>query len=240
MSDSADDGIFKRTIRSFVLREGRVTPGQQRAFDELWPRFGIGSDDSLDWPADITLDLPSIFGNDHPVTLEIGFGNGDSLAEMASAAPERNFIGIEVHRPGVGHLLLKTEELGLSNLRVMRKDAVQVLKTALPAASLDRVQLFFPDPWHKKRHHKRRILQPAFIALLARVIRPGGHFHAATDWENYAEHMMVMLTAASDRFENTAGAGNYTPRPDYRPLTKFEQRGHRLGHGVWDLVFRRL
>jgi len=240
VSDSADDGIFKRTIRSFVLREGRVTPGQQRAFDELWPRFGIGSDDSLDWPADITLDLPSIFGNDHPVTLEIGFGNGDSLAEMASAAPERNFIGIEVHRPGVGHLLLKTEELGLSNLRVMRKDAVQVLKTALPAASLDRVQLFFPDPWHKKRHHKRRILQPAFIALLARVIRPGGHFHAATDWENYAEHMMVMLTAASDLFENTAGAGNYTPRPDYRPLTKFEQRGHRLGHGVWDLVFRRL
>lgn len=239
MSDTPEAGIFKRAIRSFVLREGRLTAGQQRAFDELWPQFGIGSDDDLDWPAGQTLDLAGIFGNDHPVTLEIGFGNGDSLAEMAAAAPERNFIGIEVHRPGVGHLLIRIEELGLSNLRVMRKDAVQVLKRALPEAGLDRVQLFFPDPWHKKRHHKRRILQPEFVDLLARVIRPGGHFHAATDWENYAEHMMAVLAAADGLFENTAGPGKYTPRPDYRPLTKFEQRGHRLGHGVWDLVFRR-
>lgn len=229
-----------RTIRSFVLREGRLTPGQTRAFDELWPRYGIGdpADDELNWLSDQPLDLPALFGNDHPVTLEIGFGNGDSLAEMAAATPERNFIGIEVHRPGVGHLLLRTEELGLTNLRVMRKDAVQILTKALSAASLDRVQLFFPDPWHKKRHHKRRILQPKLVALLARVTRPGGHFHAATDWQDYAEHMMTVLTA-SDLFNNCAGEHSYTPRPDYRPLTKFEQRGHRLGHGVWDLVFER-
>jgi tRNA (guanine-N7-)-methyltransferase len=158
---------------------------------------------------------------------------------MAAAAPERNFIGIEVHRPGVGHLLMRIEELGLTNLRVLRKDAVQVLKTALPAASIDRVQLFFPDPWHKKRHHKRRILQPEFVQLLARVIRPGGQFHAATDWQDYAEHMMRELTAADALFENSAGPGHYTPRPGDRPLTKFEQRGQRLGHGVWDQVFRR-
>lgn len=232
---------FHRAIRSFVLREGRLTPGQQRAFDELWPRFGLGGavDEELDWQGAQPLNLGAVFGNDHPVTLEIGFGNGDSLAEMAAAEPQRNFIGIEVHRPGVGHLLLRTEELELTNLRVMRKDAVQALKQAFSAGSLDRVQLFFPDPWHKKRHHKRRILQPDFVNLLARVIRPGGHFHAATDWENYAEHMMAALGAADNVFENTAGPGNYTPRPNHRPLTKFEQRGHRLGHGVWDLVFRR-
>jgi tRNA (guanine-N7-)-methyltransferase len=231
---------FHRTVRSFVLREGRLTPGQQRAFDQLWPRYGIGGavDDDLEWHGE-TLDLATEFGNDHPVTLEIGFGNGDSLAEMAAAAPQRNFIGIEVHRPGVGHLLLKIEELGLTNLRVMRKDAVQVLRHALAPASLDRVQLFFPDPWHKKRHHKRRILQPEFVRLLARVIRPGGHFHAATDWQDYAEHMMAVLSAANDLFDNSAGPGSYVPRPAERPLTKFEQRGHRLGHRVWDLVFRR-
>jgi tRNA (guanine-N7-)-methyltransferase len=240
VSEQPEEGVFKRGIKSFVLREGRLTAGQQRAFDELWPRFGIGGgpDDDLEWQGG-QLDLAAVFGNDHPVTLEIGFGNGDSLAEMAAASPERNFIGIEVHRPGVGHLLLKIEELGLTNLRVMRKDAVQVLGRALPEASLDRVQLFFPDPWHKKRHHKRRILQPDFVRLLARVIRPGGLFHAATDWQDYAAHMMAVLSEAAGLFENAAGPGNYTPRPDYRPLTKFEQRGHRLGHGVWDLVFRR-
>lgn len=237
---SSDSAKHLRTIRSFVLREGRLTPGQQRAFAQLWPYYGIGGavDDDLEWQGE-ALDLAAEFGNDQPVTLEIGFGNGDSLAEMAAAAPQRNFIGIEVHRPGVGHLLLKIEELGLTNLRVMRKDAVQVLRHALAPASLDRVQLFFPDPWHKKRHHKRRILQPEFVRLLARVIRPGGHFHAATDWQDYAQHMMAVLGAADDLFENSAGPGNYAPRPAERPLTKFEQRGHRLGHGVWDLVFRR-
>jgi tRNA (guanine-N7-)-methyltransferase len=238
MSEAPDK--YLRTIRSFVLREGRLTPGQQRAFDELWPSYGLGGapDDDLAWQGE-PLQLATVFGNDHPITLEIGFGNGDSLAAMAAAAPDRNFIGIEVHRPGVGHLLMRIEELGLHNLRVMRKDAVAVLKHALPASSLDRVQLFFPDPWHKKRHHKRRILQPDFVALLARVLRPGGHFHAATDWQDYAEHMLAVLSAADTLFENTAGPGNYTPRPADRPLTKFEQRGQRLGHGVWDLLFRR-
>lgn len=221
-----------RQIRSYVLREGRLTPGQQRAFDTLWPQWGI------DFQAQL-LDLLQVFGNDNPVYLEIGFGNGESLAEMARCHPERNYLGVEVHGPGVGHLLLKLQEHGCSNVRAIRHDAVEVLDQMLVAASLQGVYLFFPDPWHKKRHHKRRILQPAFLDRLARVIRPGGFFHAATDWQNYAEQMMDVLSAESLRFENQAGPGNFTPRPAERPLTKFEQRGHRLGHGVWDLIFSR-
>ncbi len=220
-----------RPIRSYVLRQGRLTPGQERAFETLWPRFGVEFTGEK-------LDLSSLFGNGHPVYLEIGFGNGDSLAQMAAANPENNYLGIEVHSPGVGHLLLKIEELGLSNIRILRHDAVEVLNRGIGDGALEGAFLFFPDPWHKKRHHKRRILQPAFLKQLARVIRPGGLFHAATDWENYAEHMMRVLTDSPD-FENRLGTGNYSQRPDYRPLTKFEQRGQRLGHGVWDLLFTR-
>ncbi len=220
-----------RPIRSYVLRQGRLTPGQERAFETLWPRFGVAFTGK-------PLNLPTLFGNDHPVYLEIGFGNGDSLAQMAATDPDSNYLGIEVHRPGVGHLLLKIEELGLSNLCVLRHDAVEVISKGIGDGALEGAFLFFPDPWHKKRHHKRRILQPAFVRELARVIHPGGRFHAATDWEAYAEHMMQVLSESPD-FENRAGPGNYTGRPGYRPLTKFEQRGQRLGHGVWDLIFQR-
>jgi tRNA (guanine-N7-)-methyltransferase len=221
-----------RAIRSYVLREGRLTPGQQRAFDHLWPQWGIEYSNRK-------LDLAALFGNDHPVYLEIGFGNGESLATMAQRNPGRNYIGVEVHRPGVGHLLIKLDEYDCSNVRAIRHDAVEVITHMLPDAGLDGIYLFFPDPWHKKRHHKRRILQPSLIEQLARVLRPGGLFHAATDWQDYAEHMLQTLGQRTQLFENTAGKDQFTPRPDERPLTKFEQRGHRLGHGVWDLVFRR-
>lgn len=221
-----------RPIRSFVLRQGRLTAGQQRAFDNLWPRFGIDYDAR-------PFDFSVLFGNDRPVFLEIGFGNGESLASMAEAHPEHNYLGIEVHGPGVGHLLIRIETLGLENIRILRHDAIEVLQHCIPTGSLQGLFLFFPDPWHKKRHHKRRILNPAFVTELGRVIRPGGFFHAATDWEDYALQMMSVLSAADALFENSAGSGQYTPRPDYRPLTKFEQRGHRLGHGVWDLIFTR-
>ncbi|MES9963944.1 MAG: tRNA (guanosine(46)-N7)-methyltransferase TrmB [Candidatus Sedimenticola sp. 20ELBAFRAG] len=221
-----------RRIRSFVLREGRLTAGQQKAFETVWPDYGVSFTGSK-------LDLQGLFGNHNPVFLEIGFGNGESLAEMARANPGNNYIGVEVHRPGVGHLLIRIEELGLTNLRVMRHDAVEILDKGLTEGSLDGLFLFFPDPWHKKRHHKRRILQPEFVQLIAKAVKPGGIFHAVTDWEHYAQHMMDVLSREAALFENTAGVGNYTPRPGYRPLTKFEQRGHRLGHGVWDLIFRR-
>ncbi len=221
-----------RPIRSFVLRQGRLTVGQQRAFDTLWPRFGLEYDTK-------PIDFSALFGNDQPVFLEIGFGNGESLASMAAEHPDRNYLGIEVHGPGVGHLLIQIENLGLENIRILRHDAIEVLKHSIPDGSLQGLFLFFPDPWHKKRHHKRRILNREFVTELGRVIRPGGFFHAATDWENYAEQMMAVLSEADTLFENSAGAGQFTPRPDYRPLTKFEQRGQRLGHGVWDLIFTR-
>ena len=214
-----------------MLREGRLTAGQERAFAELWPRFGV---DRTGAP----LDLPALFGNDRPVWLEIGFGNGDTLATLAARHPERNYLGVEVHRPGVGHLLLQLEARALTNVRVLRHDAVEVLRDALPPASLAGAYLFFPDPWHKRRHHKRRILQPDLVALLALAIRPGGLFHAATDWEDYAQHMLAVL-GASPAFENVAAPGTFARRPEDRPLTRFEQRGRRLGHGVWDLRFRR-
>lgn len=222
-----------RAVRSFVLREGRLTVAQERAFAELWPTHG------LDWVPGTEIDFAQLFGNTRPVVLEIGFGNGDSLAEMAARDPGRNWLGIEVHRPGVGHLLLEIERAAIQNLKVIRHDAVEVLTLGIPQASLDAVQLFFPDPWPKKRHHKRRILSPDLIALLAKRIRPGGIFHAATDWEHYARQMLQTLEEASDRFLNTAGPGCFAPRPAHRPLTKFEQRGERLGHAVRDLVFVR-
>jgi tRNA (guanine-N7-)-methyltransferase len=232
MAETENHSATRRPIRSFVRREGRLTPGQKRAFQALWPRWG------LDFQAE-PVALSAIFGNAHPVYLEIGFGNGESLAEMARRHPERNYLGVEVHTPGVGHLLLKLEEFGCTNVRVIRHDAVEVLRRMLPAASLEAVYLFFPDPWQKKRHHKRRILQASLVEELARVIRPGGHLHAATDWQDYAEQMLGVLSADTKRFCNPAGPGNFTPRPESRPLTKFERRGQRLGHGVWDLIFVR-
>ena len=230
MTTSADDRPA-REIRSFVRREGRITAGQQRALQDLWPRYGLA--------ADAPLDLVTIFGRSAPCTLEIGFGNGDALATMAGQQPDTDFIGIEVHRPGVGRLLQQLDKHELSNVRVMREDAVQILNTCFPDNSLDRLLLFFPDPWHKKRHHKRRIVQPGFVELLARKIKPGGTLHMATDWEDYARHMLEVMGGAA-AFCNCAGTGNYSPQPDYRPVTKFEQRGQRLGHGVWDLLYERV
>jgi len=171
--------------------------------------------------------------------MEVGFGNGASLAEMATNHPENDYLGIEVHRPGIGNLLLQIEKQGLNNIRVSNDDAVEVLEQQIPNASLDAVYLFFPDPWHKKKHHKRRIVQPAFVQRLRRKLKMGGIFHMATDWENYAEHMLRVMSAAAG-FDDLAGEGNYIARPEYRPLTKFEQRGHRLGHGVWDLIFKKV
>lgn len=221
----------RRTIKSFVLRQGRVTKGQEEALAALLPVFGVPTGDSV-------LDLPALFGRVAPVTLEIGFGNGDSLAQMAQAAPERDFLGIEVHTPGVGHLLKLIGERGLQNVRVMHTDAVEILQKRIPEAALDRVQIFFPDPWHKKKHHKRRLVQPEFVALLASRLRNGGMLHLATDWQPYAEHMVEVLQA-SPVFQNLAVEPPYSPRPAERPLTKFEQRGVRLGHGVWDLLYQK-
>ncbi len=220
-------------MRSFVLRQGRLTVAQEQAFVDLWPCYGV------DWVPGTPLDLVTLFGNGRPVVLEIGFGNGDSLAAMAAAAPLHNWLGVEVHGPGVGHLLLEIERRGLGNLRVVRHDAVELLTGGLQPGSLARVQLFFPDPWPKQRHHKRRILTSAFLDLLARVLAPSGVFHAATDWEPYATQMLEVLEAQGLPFANTAGAGRFAERPQTRPLTRFEQRGERLGHQVRDLVFRR-
>jgi tRNA (guanine-N7-)-methyltransferase len=214
-----------------VRREGRLTAGQQRALQDLWPRYGLETQSLLN--------LDDIFDRSAPRTLEIGFGNGDALLAMATSQPETDFIGIEVHRPGVGRLLRELEQRALSNVRVIREDAVPILENSLPDDSLDRLLLFFPDPWHKKRHHKRRIVQAAFIELLARKIARGGILHMATDWEDYAEHMLDVM-GLSPAFRNCAGAGNYSPKPDYRPTTRFEQRGQRLGHGVWDLLYERV
>jgi tRNA (guanine-N7-)-methyltransferase len=219
-----------RTIRSFVRREGRLTPGQQRAIDELWPQYALDEGNSL-------INLNEFFKRDAPKVIEIGFGNGASLAEMAKNQPDTDFLGIEVHRPGVGQLLNLIQQNGLSNLRVACTDAVELLKHRLADNSLDRLQLYFPDPWHKKRHHKRRIIQPDFVNLLAKKIKLGGHLHMATDWQHYAEQMLVDLSDNTD-FTNCAD-NDYIPRPNYRPLTKFEERGHKLGHGVWDLLFKR-
>ena len=225
------DAPRRRAIRSFVVRAGRMTVAQERAWAELWPRFGLES-------ADAPLDLAAVFGREAPRTLEIGFGNGESLVALASEHPERDFLGIEVHRPGVGHLLLRVEELGLRNLRVICRDAVEVLGRCITEASLDEVLLYFPDPWPKKRHHKRRIVQPGFAALVASRLRLGGVFRMATDWQPYAEQMLAVAGACAT-LRNDSTEGDYVPRPASRPVTRFERRGHRLGHGVWDLAFRR-
>lgn len=219
---------YMRPIRSFVKREGKLTKGQQNALDDCWPAFGVDLDEQQ-------LDFAELFGNNADVVLEIGFGNGLSLADMAENAPETNFFGIEVHRPGVGSLLVQVKQRELQNIRVSQDDAVQVLEQQVPLNSLDRVQIFFPDPWHKKRHHKRRLIQPEFVETLISRLKPNGVIHVATDWQNYAEHILEVLSANS-KLENTAE--DYAPKPEYRPETKYERRGLGLGHGVWDLVFR--
>lgn len=220
-----------RRIRSFVLRTGRMTEGQKRAYNFHWPSKGLELSDGL-------LDFEQVFDRQAPVVFEIGFGMGDSLAAMALNAPEQNFIGVEVHRPGVGRLMHLIDEAGLQNLRAFCDDAVEVLDRCIADGSLSRVQVYFPDPWHKKRHHKRRLIQPEFVQLLRSKLKVGGILHLATDWENYAEHMMEVMSAA-EGYQNQAGVGQYSLRPDFRPVTKFEKRGERLGHGVWDLLFER-
>ncbi len=216
-------------IRSYVLRQGRVSAAQQRAHAELLPRFGIAYRPQR-------LDFTQVFGRSAPVFLEIGFGMGETTAAIAAAHPENDYLGIEVHTPGVGALLKLIGEQGLTNLRVVQHDAVEVLRDMIPESSLAGLHLYFPDPWPKKRHHKRRLIRPPLTGLLASRLAPGGYLHMATDWEEYAEQMLQLL-GAEPLLKNTAEG--YAPRPDWRPLTKFEARGLRLGHGVWDLVFRR-
>lgn len=218
-----------RAIRSFVLRTGRMTKGQEAAYQQYWPVAGLMLESG-------PLDIAACFGRQAPVVFEIGFGMGQSLVDMAAAAPDTDFIGVEVHKPGVGRLLMAMGEQQLGNVRVYCDDAVEVLQQCIADDSLDRVQVYFPDPWHKKKHHKRRLIQPAFVQQLRKKLKAGGVLHMATDWENYAEHMREVMTAAPG-FSNMADGGGYALRPDYRPLTKFEQRGQRLGHGVWDLLF---
>ncbi|MEZ5583406.1 MAG: tRNA (guanosine(46)-N7)-methyltransferase TrmB [Candidatus Competibacteraceae bacterium] len=218
-----------RSIRSFVRRSGRLTQAQQRALGTLWERYGVEIDRHL-------LPLNQLFGRIAPRILEIGFGDGESLLAMAGARPENDFLGIEVHRPGIGHLLLRADALGLTNVRVICADAQEALNI-LPDACLERIQVFFPDPWPKKRHHKRRLIQPAFVAVMARTLKSGGYLHLATDWEEYAHWMLTVLDAC-EALHNTV-SGGFAPRPVERPLTKFERRGQLLGHEVWDLLFRR-
>ena len=222
----------RRAIRSFVLRQGRVSDAQQRAHDTLLPRFGIPY-------APAPLSLEAAFGRAAPKILEIGFGMGETTAIIAAANPDRDYLGIEVHTPGVGSLLKEIGERGLTNLRIIQHDAVDVLQAMIAPEALDGVHIFFPDPWPKKRHHKRRLLQPPLVALLASRMKPGAYLHTATDWGEYAEQMLQVL-AAEPTLQNTAqDPSGFVPRPDYRPQTKFETRGLKLGHGVWDLVFRK-
>jgi tRNA (guanine-N7-)-methyltransferase len=219
----------KRHIRSYVLRQGRVTPAQQRARESLLPRFGIPYNERQ-------LNLEQVFGREAPRILEIGFGMGESTADIALKHPENDYLAIEVHTPGVGNLLRLIDAQQIPNIRIIQHDAVEVLHAMLGTASLDGVHIFFPDPWHKTRHNKRRLIQAPFIALLANKLKPGAYIHVATDWQDYAEQVLAVLNA-EPLLENTSA--DFAPRPDYRPLTKFEQRGIRLGHGVWDIVFRR-
>ncbi len=226
MTDLAQ--TLPQRIRSFIRRQGRLTPGQEVALDQHWSQYGL--EPELDY------DFSQVFGRQAPLIVEIGFGNGDSLAKMAAANPDHDYIGIEVHKPGVGHLLILLHEQGLTNVRVYCHDAIEILEQKIPDHSLAGLHLFFPDPWHKKKHHKRRIVRPSFVDLLNKKLQVGGYFHAATDWQHYAESMLEVLSA-SEGLKNTSLTQDYCERPDYRPLTKFEQRGLRLGHGVWDLIF---
>lgn len=228
--DSAAPAKPHRIIRSFVLRSGRATVAQQRALAELWPLYGVEY-------ANQPIDLDDMFGRNAPRMIEIGFGAGEALLEYARANPDVDCLGIEVHRPGVGHLLLGAQAASLKNLRVICHDAVEVLQQ-LPAASISFVHIFFPDPWHKKRHHKRRLIQPPFVAVLAHILKQGGILRLATDWEHYAHHMREVVDACA-AFTNHAAEKGFVERPAIRPLTRFERRGQRLGHGVWDMEYER-
>lgn len=218
-----------RPIRSFVLRQGRFSPGQQRAYELLMPRFGIPFSPAF-------LDLEAVFGRIAPKILEIGFGMGETTARIASEHPENDYLGVEVHTPGVGALLKRVDELALTNVRVIQHDAVEVVRDMVPPSTLAGVHVFFPDPWPKKRHHKRRLLQRPFAELLASRLAPGGYFHVATDWQEYAEQILATLGAVRDLENPHPG---FAARPADRPETKFENRGRRLGHGSWDTIFRK-
>ncbi|MBA5249674.1 MAG: tRNA (guanosine(46)-N7)-methyltransferase TrmB [Gammaproteobacteria bacterium] len=217
-----------RKIQSFVRRSGRLTLSQKRGLTELWADYSIEPKGGIDFEV--------IFGNDNPIVLEIGFGNGDTLVQMAQENPQWNYVGVEVYEAGIGRLISSTHGKQLTNLKVLKGDAVEFLTDNITDNSLSKVQLFFPDPWHKKKHHKRRIVQHSFLSLLSTKLKNGAKFHLATDWQNYAEQMMETLEK-NKNFKNTQPVHIYTPRPDFRPLSKFEKRGHRLGHGVWDLIF---
>lgn len=232
MSDTGNSDPQRRGIRSYVLRAGRMTQAQARALEELWPRYGIEAQGG-------PLDLPTLFGRRAPVTMEIGFGNGENLAALAAAHPEADFIGVEVHPPGVGHLLQLAAANGLSNLRVFRHDAMQVLRERIAPGSLESIVVLFPDPWHKKRHHKRRLVNAEFAELAASRLVPGGTLQLATDWVPYAEWMREILNASPD-LRNRATDGQYVPRLPGRIRTRFEARGERLGHEVRDLCYERI
>jgi tRNA (guanine-N7-)-methyltransferase len=228
-ADDAAEAPYQRTIKSFVMRAGRTTEGQERALRELGPRF------VLPYRAEL-LDTSAAFGRQAPVVLEIGFGMGDATAKIAQTLPDTDFLACEVHEPGVGALLKKIGEHGITNIRILQHDAVEVMEHMIAPDSLDGLHIYFPDPWHKKRHHKRRLIQPPFVEKLVSRLKPGGYLHLATDWEPYAQQMLEVLSACP-ALRNTADS--YADKPAYRPLTKFENRGLRLGHGVWDLVFRK-
>ncbi|MCY4045247.1 MAG: tRNA (guanosine(46)-N7)-methyltransferase TrmB [Cellvibrionales bacterium] len=227
-NESIDNPAIRR-IKSFVLRTGRMTPGQQAAYEAFYKKYGLTLSDAQ-------LNFSALFGNDNPVVLEIGFGMGDSLFQMAKANPEVNYIGVEVHTPGVGRLLNLVSDAELSNVRVFEEDAIKVLDQMIPDNGLSGVQIYFPDPWHKRKHHKRRIVQPEFIQHLVTKLGPEGFIHLATDWEHYAYHMLEVVNA-NPNLRNASEDNSFIPRPDARPLTKFEKRGERKGHGVWDLWF---
>ena len=232
MSEDTKDtkeALRQRPIRSFVLRQGRVSNAQQRYHEDMMAKIGIPYSPTL-------LDLDAVFGRCAPHIFEIGFGMGETSAAIATAHPENDYIGVEVHTPGVGSLCKLIAEGALTNQRIIQHDAVEVLRHMIPEGSLAGAHIFFPDPWPKARHHKRRLIQPPLVALLSSRLQPGGYLHCATDWENYAEQMLEVLSA-EPLLKNTAEG--FAPRPEYRPLTKFEQRGLRLGHGVWDVIFRR-
>lgn len=232
IEQAEQEGKYIRKVRSFVKREGRLTNGQAKALEQFWEVMGLNHSAGL-------INAEALFGNANPVVLEIGFGMGKSLVEMAKNAPELNFIGVEVHKPGVGACIGLAQEEGINNLKVYEHDAIEVLADCIPDGSLSTVQLFFPDPWHKKKHHKRRIVQPEFVETIRKKLKADGVFHMATDWENYAECMLEDMKSAPG-YNNLSETNDYVPRPDSRPLTKFENRGQRLGHGVWDIQFQRI